>query len=138
MPDMLLRWVKYGFNSCESIVFSGQPLIVYFIRVCKIRSFRVSSLNCFKRSLLIGRLEITKCTWWIRLFSSNSAFPFLMYARLRACETIIIFQVSISNQIHIFANIEKNLWIQRGQLTMDLLKIDFNSWWSLITVNLLP
>ena len=61
--------------------FSGQPSIMYFIRVCVTESFRVYPLNCSKRSLLIGRFEITKCTWWIRLFSTNSGFEFLKAPR---------------------------------------------------------
>ena len=135
---MSLRWVKYGCNSCEIKDFPGQPLIVHFIRVCKIESFRVSSLNCSKRSLLIGRFEITKCTWWLRLFSSNSGFEFLMNAQLRASETDIVFPGEYFKSNPDFCKRGKNFWIRDGKLTMNLLKIDFNGWWSLITVNLRP
>ena len=133
---MLLRWVKYGCNSCEIKDFSGQPSIVYFIRVCTIESFRVSSLNCSKRSMLIGRFEITKCTWWTRLFSSNSGFKFLMYAQLRASQSNVVFRGEYFKSNSCFCKRRKNLLIPDGKLTMDLLKIDFNSWGSLITVNL--
>ena len=136
-----LWWAKYGCNSCETKDFSGQPSIVYFIRVCKIGSFQVFSLNCSKRSLLIGRFNITKCTWCTRLFSSNSGFEFSMYARPRASKTNIIFPLFFPFHCSIVFNIafhyffksnsyfckrRKNFWIRGGQLMMYLLKIDFN------------
>ena len=135
---MSLLWVKYGCNSCEIKVFSGQPSIVYFIRVCKMGPFRVCSLNCSKRLLLKGRSKITKFTWWIRLFSSNSGFEFLTYARLMASETNIVFPGEYFKSNSYLCKRRKNFPIRSGQLTMNLRKIDFNDWWSLITVNLHP
>ena len=135
---MSLWWVKHRCNSCEIKDFSSQSSIVHFIRVCKIGSFWVSSLNCSKYSLLIGRFKITKCTWWIRLFSSNSGFEFLMYAQLRASKTNIGFPGGYFKSNLYFCKHRKNFWIQGQQLTIDLLKIDFNDWWFLITVNLHP
>ena len=37
-----------------------------------------------------------------------------------------------------FWRLRKNFWIRRGQEIIDLLKIDFNGLWSLITINLQP
>ena len=64
---------------------------LYFKKICKIEFFRAFYLNCSKCLLLMRRFEITKCTWWIRLISSNSSFNFLIDARLRASETNIVF-----------------------------------------------
>ena len=135
---MSLRWVQYRCNPCEMKVFSGQPSLAYFISISRIESFQVSSLNCSKRSLLTGRFEITKCTWWIRLFSSNSGLQFLMYAQMRATKTNIVFPGEYFKSNSYFCKHRKNLWIWGRQLTMDLLKIDFNGWWSFIAVNIDP
>ena len=121
------RWVKYGCNSCEIKDFSHQPSMVYFIiRVCKIGSFRVFSLNCSKRSFLIGRFQITTGTWWIRLFSSNSCFKFLNVCSAEGGhpKLTLFFQVFWSNSY--FCKGRKNFCIRGRQLKMDLLKIDFN------------
>ena len=60
------QWqVKFDVNWCRIKVFSREPSMVYIRRVCKIGSFWVSSLNCSKLSLLIGRFEIKiACDGW--------------------------------------------------------------------------
>ena len=124
---MSLRWVQYRCNPCEMKVFSGQPSLAYFISISRIESFQVSSLNCSKRSLLTGRFEITKCTWWIRLFSSNSGLQFLMYAQMRATKTNIVFPGEYFKSNSYFCKHRKNLLNMR-QTTNDGFTKDWFQW----------
>ena len=48
------------------------------------------------------------------------------------------FTGSILDLISYFCNRRNNFWILGGYVTIDLLKIDFNGWWSLLMVNLRP
>ena len=56
---MSLQWVKYGCNSCEIKNFSSQLSVFYFLRVCKIGSFLVFSLNCSKT--FVANRKIRNC-----------------------------------------------------------------------------
>ena len=66
----------------------------------------------------------------------NSGIEFLMYAPLRASKTNIVFPGEYFKSNSYFCKRRKNFWIRDGQLTMDLLKVNFTGWWSMITVNL--
>ena len=57
------------------------------------------------------------CTWWIRLFSSNSRFKFLMYVRLRESETNIVFPGEYFKSNSYFCKRRNNFWIRGRQLT---------------------
>ena len=104
-------------------MFSDQHSIMSFKRICQIGSSQASSLNCSKRSLLIGRFEITKCTGWIRLFSLNSDFTFSMYAQLTASKNSIVVLGEYFKSNLPFRKCGKNFWIRDRKLTMDVQRL---------------
>ena len=68
----------------------------------------VSNWKCFKWVSLIGKLNSTKWTWWIKLFSVNSGLEWLKSNLLRVSETSMPFcWVNIEVESHTFGGIRK-------------------------------
>ena len=99
-------------------------------------SLLVFNWNCFKLVSLIGKFNSTKWTWWIKLISVNLGSELLKWDLLRASETSMSLLGKYWSSKWYFSRHKKKFKIPGGQEIIDLLKIDFNGLWSLITMNL--
>ena len=91
----------------------------------------VSKRNCFNRDSLIGKFERIK---WIKVFLSNSGLTSFKNYRLKVSETNIVLAEVYWSWKSYFCNRRCNFGILGGHVAIDLLKIDFTHWWSLMMV----
>ena len=117
--------------------FSGHSWVVKAIRVWKMGSFLVSNWNCLNRVSPIGKFNSTKWTWSIKPSSANSGSELLKQDLLTVSETSISLPGEYWSSKSFFWRRRKNFCILGWQI-FDLLKIDFNVLWSMITINLRP
>ena len=70
----------------------------------------VSNWKCFKWVSLIGKLNSTKWTWWIKLFSVNSGLEWLKSNLLRVSETSMPLLGKYWSWKSYFWRHKKNFW----------------------------
>ena len=84
------------------------------------------------------KFDRINCICRIKEFLSNSGLAWFKYDQLNVAETNIVLPGPYWALKSYFCNRRNNFWILGGHVTIDLLKIDFNGWWSLLMVNLRP